>query len=115
VTYQRILPGFAVALGWMLLDRFTAARPATETVHTFQRTWPWVLINALAGPTLGVACYQWATKVADTSLVLSVTAMTPLCVIPLAYLADGERPTRRSILGGMVAVSGVVLLARARG
>lgn len=115
VTYQRILPGVAVGLGWVLLDRYASSRPsATDASPTFRRFWPWVLVNALAGPTLGVACFQWATKVAETSLVLSITAMTPLCVIPLAYLIDGERPTRRSLLGGIVAVGGVILLARAR-
>ena len=113
VTYQRIIPGFGVALGWYVLSQLT--KPDTAGLRpNYRGAWPWVTLNALAGPTLGVACYQWATKTAETSLVLSVTAMTPLCVIPLAWFIDHERPTRRSVAGGIVAVAGVVLLARAR-
>ncbi len=112
VTYQRILPGVTVALIWFLLDHFgwrTSETPRPE----YRRAWPWVLLNMLAGPTLGVACYQWATKVANTSLVLSVTAMTPLCVMALAYFLEGERPSRRGVIGGFIAVIGVVTLAHA--
>lgn len=111
VTYQRILPGVVVALLWFLLDRF-AWRKEVIPIATYRKAWPWVLLNMLAGPTLGVACYQWATKVADTSLVLSITALTPLCVILLAQFIDGERPTRRSMIGGIIAVVGVILLAK---
>jgi drug/metabolite transporter (DMT)-like permease len=44
--------------------------------------------------------------------VLPVVAMVPLAVIPLAYWLEQERPTRRSLVGGVLAVAGVVGLAR---
>ena len=118
VTYQRILPGITVALGWYLLTRPArthriepdgTARPPPPR----RRAWPGILVNALCGPTLGVACFQWATQVADTARVLSITALTPLCVMALAYLVDHERPSRRGVAGGVIAVLGVLFLARA--
>jgi drug/metabolite transporter (DMT)-like permease len=112
VAYQRLFPGIAVGLVWFLIDSFylrVPPRPAPKLIQAG----PWLILNTLAGPTLGVAAYQWATKVAETSVVLSITAMTPLCVIPLAYWIDGERPTRWNLIGGAVAVTGVILLARA--
>jgi drug/metabolite transporter (DMT)-like permease len=72
----------------------------------------WLLANALAGPTLGVVCYQWALARHPVSQVLPVVAMVPLAVIPLAYWLEQERPTRRSLVGGVLAVAGVVGLAR---
>jgi drug/metabolite transporter (DMT)-like permease len=71
-----------------------------------------LLANALAGPTLGVVCYQWALARHPVSQVLPVVAMVPLAVIPLAYWLEQERPTRRSLVGGVLAVAGVVGLAR---
>ncbi len=112
VAYQRLFPGLAVGLSWFLLDHFYF-RPADLPKPDYRRAWPWILLNTLAGPTLGVAAYQWATKIAETSVVLSITAMTPLCVVPLAYVLEGERPTKRSLAGGVVAVAGVICLALA--
>ena len=113
VAYQRLFPGLAVGLSWFLLDYFWF-RPIDAPKPEYRRAWPWILLNTLAGPTLGVAAYQWATKVAETSVVLSITAMTPLCVVPLAYFFDGERPTKRSLIGGVLAVAGVICLAQER-
>jgi drug/metabolite transporter (DMT)-like permease len=72
------------------------------------RVMPWIVINALSGPTLGVGCYQWALATTPTGVVTAITALTPLAVIPLAWKLDGERPTVRSVLGGVVAVGGAV-------
>ena len=76
----------------------------------WSKVWPWVLANSIAGQTLGVSCMQRAFETTSTGLVLSIIATTPIVVMPLAYVFEGERPTRRSIVGGVVAVIGVVLL-----
>jgi drug/metabolite transporter (DMT)-like permease len=47
---------------------------------------------------------------APTGLVLALVAMTPLAVIPLTMLIDGERPHLRSLIGGVIAVLGAVAL-----
>jgi drug/metabolite transporter (DMT)-like permease len=41
-------------------------------------------------------------------------ACTPLVIIPLSYWLENERPTRRSLLGGIIAVAGCIALALAR-
>jgi drug/metabolite transporter (DMT)-like permease len=68
------------------------------------------LANAVAGQTLGVTCYQWALKTAPTSVVLAIVAITPLVVMPFSSLIEGERMTRRSICGGVLAVIGAIVL-----
>jgi drug/metabolite transporter (DMT)-like permease len=47
--------------------------------------------------------------------VMAIIATTPIVVMPLAYVFEGERPTKRSIVGGIVAVAGVVGLVATRG
>ena len=82
-----------------------------EPPGRWRRGWPWVVANALAGPTLGVSCYQWALATTPSALVLPIVATTPLAVVPLAYFMEGERPGARSLLGGALAVAGAAALA----
>jgi drug/metabolite transporter (DMT)-like permease len=66
--------------------------------------------NALAGPTIGVGCYQWALRSTPSGIVLPIVATAPLVTIILTYFFDGLRPTRRALLGGVIAVGGAVAL-----
>ena len=77
----------------------------------WRKAWPWVLANGVAGPALGVSCYQWALKTTPTGIVLPIVAITPLVIIPFSYHLEGERPSRRSIAGGALAVAGAAALA----
>jgi drug/metabolite transporter (DMT)-like permease len=45
---------------------------------------------------------------------MSIVALTPLTVIPLARVFEGERITLRSLLGGAIAVAGVICLTLSR-
>lgn len=74
----------------------------------------WMLANGLAGPVLAVSCYQWALATTPSGIVLPIAATSPLLAMPIAYLLEGDRPTRRAILGGVIAVAGCVALTAAR-
>ena len=80
----------------------------------WSRVWPWVLLNGIAGQTLGVSAMQWALETTPTGIVLSIIAVTPIIVIPFAMLTEGERPSARSLAGGLVAVAGVVAMTLMR-
>lgn len=122
-AYQRILGGVAVGGILLLVVKrdsifetfFGGSREVTVTPSDrksrWQRAWPWVLANGLAGPALGVSCYQWALKTTPTGVVLPIVAITPLVIIPFSYHLEGERPTTRSLAGGALAVAGAVALA----
>ena len=71
------------------------------------------MLTGLAGPTLGVACFQWALQSNKSGVVLPIVALTPLVVMPFARYLEGEKPTGRSIIGGIVAVTGVAMLTQA--
>jgi drug/metabolite transporter (DMT)-like permease len=76
--------------------------------HKWSGVWPWVTANAIAGQTLGVSLMQWALKTSPTGVVLAIVATTPVMIIPVAWVMDGERPTWHGIIGGAIAVSGIV-------
>lgn len=110
VTLQRALAGLVIGALWFAMARLRSGAPPMRPA--LKEGGGWLLANALAGPTLGVVCYQWALARHPVSEVLPVVAMVPLAVIPLAYWLERERPTRLSLLGGVLAVAGVVSLAR---
>jgi drug/metabolite transporter (DMT)-like permease len=58
-----------------------------------------MLGNALAGPFVGVSCFQWALATTPTAIVLPVVATTPLVVIPFARFAEGDQLARDRWLG----------------
>jgi drug/metabolite transporter (DMT)-like permease len=70
--------------------------------------WVWVLLNALAGPAVGVGCYQWALATTPSAVVLPIVATMPILLIPLAWWMEGDRPSRRSVVGGLIAVAGAI-------
>lgn len=109
-TYQRILGGLLIALASYLVvaaRRPRGERPAPMTT----KVWPWLIANTFAGPVIGVGCYQLALMQHSAGVVLPVVALTPLVIVPLSMWSEGEKPTMRSLVGGLIAVAGVAGLA----
>ncbi len=92
-------------------ERVSEGRERGSSRQKWKRAWPWVVSNAIAGQTLGVSCLQWALEQQPTGIVLPITAITPLVAIPFAHFIEGEKPTVRSLVGGVIAVGGAVGLA----
>jgi drug/metabolite transporter (DMT)-like permease len=117
-AYQRIVAGVVFIALWVLvlrlLRRLPAAPPApADPAARRSRRW-WILANGLAGPVAGVGCYQWALATTPSGIVLPIAATAPLLSIPIAFWLEGDRPTRRSIVGGVVAVAGSIALTLTR-
>lgn len=85
--------------------------PAQSTAEKWRKSGKWIVFNALAGPTLGVSCYQWALKTTPSAVVLPIVALSPLVVMPFSRWLEQERPSKRSTLGAVIAVAGAVGLA----
>lgn len=110
-AYQRIIGGLLMTIIGFLLIRRTLPKDAeSKSADRWRRGGVFVLGNALAGPTLGVGCYQWALSTTPSGLVLPIVATSPLVTIILTFFIDGTRPRRRAIWGGVLAVIGAVLL-----
>ena len=119
-AYQRILAGFIFIVLWFgalhLLGRIPPGpgfRGPDSPLKT-RRTWGWMVANGLAGPVCGVGCYQWALATTPSGLVLPIAATAPLLSIPIAYWLEGDRPPRRALVGGILAVAGCIALTATR-
>ena len=110
-AYQRIVGGIALTLLWFgfkyWLDRRRKIPPGPPPPA---RAHWWIAIHALSGPVLGMSMFQLALAHTPSGIVLPITACTPLAIIPLTYWLEGERPSKRSLVGGALAVSGAVAL-----
>jgi drug/metabolite transporter (DMT)-like permease len=114
-AYQRIAGGLAITAAFFivrdLLRRDRATKPSPPPPL---RRHLWIVANAVCGAVIGVSCYQWALATTPSGIVLPIVATTPLVIVPFSYLIEGERPSRRSLVGGVIAVVGAVALSLAR-
>ena len=122
--YQRVLGGILVPTLMLLAFKWRSARahgPAFsgDTVQIsrdkWQRIWPWVLMNALAGQTLGVTCMQWALQTTQAGIVTAIIATTPIVLLPMTRIVEGEKIGLRALFGALTAVGGVIALTYCRG
>lgn len=113
-AYQRIWGGIACIALLIWLTRLAShwRKPRNAPSREWRRASPWIVGNALAGPTLGVSCYQWALHAEKSAVVMSIVATTPLAVTVFVFLFQRERPTPRVLAGSVLAVAGVIALVR---
>lgn len=118
--YQRVLGGLLIPGIILLAAKWRSARAhggvfEKKTFHVsrekWKRVWPWVLGNSLAGQTLGVTCVQWALERTPAGIVMTITAMTPVILLPMTRIVDGEKIGIRSLIGALIAIAGVAGLA----
>lgn len=112
-TFQRVLGGLlvaALALVWMEWRSRGKNQPHEIRLAAAKRSLPWLFGHAMTGPVLGIFCYQAALRGTPSGIVLPIVAMVPLMIIPFTWWMDGERPALRSLVGGALAVGGVILL-----
>jgi drug/metabolite transporter (DMT)-like permease len=115
-AYQRLLGGIvcvALVAGMTRLIARWSVRKAPQD-RPWRLAMPWILGNAVAGPVLGVACYQWGLRDSPSAIVLSIVSTTPLAVMMLSFVFEKTRPTPRALIGSLLAVLGVVALVCGR-
>jgi drug/metabolite transporter (DMT)-like permease len=115
--YQRVIGGIVVPTLMLVAFKWRAAgahggmfeeKTLAVSRDKWRRLWPWVLANALAGQTLGVTCMQWALATTNAAIVTAIIALTPVFLLPLTRIFEGEKIGRRSLAGALLAVSGVI-------
>jgi drug/metabolite transporter (DMT)-like permease len=118
-SFLRVLGGFA--LSWALLPLLALARrfatsaadaPSAPSVQrSWRKAWPGLLGTTLCGPFLGMIGYQIALSGNKAGTVHATLAIVPILIMPLAWLMEGDRPTRWAVIGGLLAVGAAVRMA----
>jgi len=115
--YQRVLGGILIPTAALLVFKWRSAHAHGPILdektwqisrEKWRRIWPWVLANALAGQTLGVTCMQWALKTTQAGIVAAIIATSPIVLLPLTRIVEGEKIGLHSLIGALIAVAGVI-------
>jgi drug/metabolite transporter (DMT)-like permease len=115
--YQRVLGGILIPAIILIVVKWRSAHAhggvfeeKTRQVsrEKWGRIWPWVLGNSLAGQTLGMSCFQWAIEKTPAGIVTAIVALTPVILLPMTRIVDGEKIGVRSLVGALIAVAGVI-------
>ena len=110
-AYHRIIAGLVFVSVWFLVLRLINRLTRTATPPTGRHGLRWIVAAGFTGPVIAVSCYQWALATTPSGIVLPIAATAPLLAIPIAFFIEGDRPPRRAIIGGVLAVVGCAALA----
>ena len=106
VTYLRAL--FVAVVFWIALLGTGA------DFRGLKQVWPGVIALGFMGPVVARLSYLFALKHLDLSKVAVISQIQPVFVLLLAAVAMGQLPTFREATGGVLLVTGCVVMVVAR-
>lgn len=96
-------------IAWTILPMLGRFR-STMKVFTDRKAMRIIAAGTIVGPVVGVWLSMVALKGAASGVASALINTCPVMMIPIAYFAYREKPTLRTLLGTLVAVTGVFLL-----
>jgi drug/metabolite transporter (DMT)-like permease len=66
--------------------------------------------TALIGLLLGMTLFLYALQGSQTGIIATLSATSPVIILPLLWLRTGQRPSWLSWAGGVLAVVGLALI-----
>ena len=104
-AFQRVFAGMIFLLIIHLIKKKIFKR---GTDSGTSKVFHWLVLAAIFGPVLGVTCFQQSLKTMTSGESMAIISTSPLILIPLAYFFEQDRPTKKSILGTLLAIFGVI-------
>jgi len=100
---------FHISTGEPPIERAADLLVSNRTSH-LKNAWFWIVTSTLLGPIIGLSVYQWVLLKYPGALVQALVSITPVVVIPFAWLIDGDKPEWRGVVGGIIACTCAALL-----
>ena len=100
----------AIALLWAYIALRGTLRHNLELIVSSPRALAWLALASVSGPVAGTILILVSLQFTSVGISSTLTGTTPIFLIPIAYLAFGERITVRAVVGTCVAIAGVALL-----
>jgi len=95
-----------LAMGLVATLPFAPPRPERVTGKLLVLTGATALIGLLLGMTL----FLYALQGSQTGIIATLSATSPVIILPLLWLRTGQRPTATSWAGAVLAVAGLALI-----
>jgi drug/metabolite transporter (DMT)-like permease len=115
VVNRRVAPAVdPVAVNWLRLCLAVAALAlvpghAAAIVQLDSATWALAVAAAAAGPVAGQLFLMYAVRFLSASHVRLITLASPVLALALGFLAFGDLPDLRELVGGAILVAGIAL------
>lgn len=100
----------AIVLLWAFIALRGQLRHNLALVTSSPRALAWLVLASASGPVAGTALILLSLQYTSVGISSTLTNTTPIFLIPIAYLAFGERITARAVAGTIIAIAGVALL-----
>ncbi len=100
----------AIALLWVFIALRGQLRHNLALTLASPRALAWLVLASVAGPVAGTILILVSLQFTSVGISSTLTNTTPVFLIPIAYLAFGERITARAVIGTCIAIAGVALL-----
>jgi drug/metabolite transporter (DMT)-like permease len=94
----------------LLMVAFSRRLPKTIAAVGSGKPMLIVIAGTLTGPVIGAWLSMYALEGTSTGITMALINTTPIIMIPVARIAYGERITRRSVAGTLLAMAGVALM-----
>ena len=75
-----------------------------------RQSWMWLIIASLIGTSIGAYLYTEAIRLAGASLMALIATASPLFALPLTYLINKEKITKKGFLGVILTILGVLII-----
>jgi drug/metabolite transporter (DMT)-like permease len=95
-----------LAMGLLATLPFAPPRPRKVSHKVLVLTGATALIGLLLGMTL----FLYALQGSETGIIATLSATSPVIILPLLWLRTGQRPTLTSWIGAALAVAGLALI-----
>lgn len=95
-----------LVMGAMAMTPLAPARPGAVSGKIMIMTAATAVIGLLIGMTL----FLYALQGSKTGIVATLSATSPVIILPLLWLRTGQRPTALSFAGAVVAIIGLALI-----
>ena len=118
-AWQRMIGGLVCTVAVQYIFHISTGEPPIERAadllvakrpSRFKNAWFWIVTSTLLGPIIGLSVYQWVLLKYPGALVQALVSITPVVVIPFAWLIDGDKPEWRGVVGGIIACTCAALL-----
>jgi drug/metabolite transporter (DMT)-like permease len=95
-----------VAMGLIASLPMAPPRPRAVTRRVLGLT----LATALIGLLLGMTLFLYALQGSETGIIATLSATSPVIILPLLWVRTGQRPSLTSWIGAALAVAGLALI-----
>ncbi len=95
-----------LTMGVLAAAPMAPARPVAISRKTLVLTAATAIIGLLIGMTL----FLYALQGSKTGIIATLSATSPVIILPLLWLRTGQRPSALSLAGGALAVAGLALI-----